>query len=97
MRRFDRHLRYEEAKAACAARGIAFDDRKYREEGFDFVYLTGTFAGVVVRVFFSPFNGKFYGRTDSGAHFHSSSDEFDGQPWFDAVLELLYRDAVTVH
>lgn len=96
MRRFDRHLKYEEAKEACAARGIAFDDRKYREEGFDFVHLKGTFAGVEARVFFWPFNGKFYGRTESGVHFHSS-DELDDQPWFNAILELLYRDKVTLH
>lgn len=59
----------------------------------DYVRISAKFGcleGRNAQVLFSHFNGVFFGKLDDGTAFSNRSDELDGQPWYDAILDTLY-------
>lgn len=89
MKTFERSKTIKELRASCLAAGWRLNTEKY-EAGSDFVSFRGVFAGETANVLFSGFNGRFFGQTESGKKFNSDSADFDGEPWFDALLNFVY-------
>ena len=78
------HKNYEQIKAQCKQLGITLNDKLYKEGNSDFVFLEGGGA----RVYYSSFNGRFFGTTDLGVEFSSDSTEHDHEPWFQTLLDF---------
>lgn len=90
-------------KQQCEAAGVAVDDYGFRKVGNDHICLgiasrkrpDGTpfvlaTAPIGAYVMFNTFNGRFFGVTDKGVHFSSSSTEHEAEPWFQALLSFFY-------
>lgn len=88
MKRYQRCISYDEAKAACATAGYQFDDEKYIKNGSDYVRVVGQFGDKQAAVLYSSWNGRFFGATTDGIQFSSENSDHDGQPWFDAMLDF---------
>lgn len=89
MKKFARHRSLDELKALCAERGFAVNTDAHDRRGSDFVHLTGMIGNAPVNVFYSVFNGTFFGETPSGRRFNESSD-LDHVPWYAALLDLFF-------
>lgn len=89
MRKFARHRRLNELKQLCAERGFMLDTTKHDRDHSDFVTLGGVIGNRHVMFLYSVFNGTFFGETADGVRF-SETSPLDGEPWFDALLDLLY-------
>lgn len=87
----------------CKAAGVAVDDYNFRHFGHDRIALgvargkrpDGTpFVPLVnpagAFVMFNTFNGTFFGTTDKGVEFDSSSTTHEAAPWFQALLSFFY-------
>lgn len=93
MKKFKGHRTLDQVQQACQEQGLGFDRTAY-DEGNDYVRIIGTFAGISVVLYYSSWNGKFMGTLPSGVTFDSDSDEHDGLPWFDALLEFFYVEEI---
>ncbi|MFL7904707.1 hypothetical protein ACJ41P_26505 [Azospirillum argentinense] len=89
MKKFAIHRPLRELKPLCEARGIQLDTTRHDRDFSDFVTLSGVFGNQNVQLLYSVFNGTFFGETASGERF-SETSSLDGEPWFDALLDLLY-------
>jgi hypothetical protein len=89
MRKFKDFKRLEQLKIDVPAAGLTLKHDLY-DKGSDFITVEGWIRGVAVFVLYSCFNGTFFGSAD-GLDF-SSDASLDGQPWFDALLDLFYID-----
>lgn len=79
-----RHKSYEEIKAQCEQLGLSFNDTLYKSWESDHVVIEGGGA----RVLYDTFNGRFFGKTDTGVVFHLDTTEHDAEPWFQALLDF---------
>ena len=90
-------------KQQCKAAGVADDDYGYRKRGHNHICLgqpigkrpdgsplVGAFPGNRAYVMFSTFNGTFFGNTDKGVAFDSSSTKHEHEPWFQMLLSFFY-------
>jgi len=89
MKKFSRHRTLDELKSLCAERGLKLNTDRYDHAGSDYVLVSGLFAGEAAEVLCSTFNGRFFGALADGRKF-TEDDAHDGQPWFDAILDLVY-------
>lgn len=100
---FDGNRPLAEIIANARQQGVAVDDYNYRVLGHDniaFGIATGKRPDntdlVTCResdrgwVFYNSFNGRFFGRTDKGVAFDSSSTRHEHEPWFQALLSFFY-------
>jgi hypothetical protein len=85
MKTFAGNKTRAQVKAQCKAAGVQFDERAYKA-GSDFTFLRGGGACVA----WSSWNGRFFGKTPDGIEFNSDSDEWDGEPWMQALLNFFY-------
>lgn len=88
--------------ANAKAQGVAVDDYNFRLRGADHIAFGNASGkrpdgsplvscGVVGPfVLYNTFNGKFFGRTDKGVDFDSSSTVHEREPWFQQLLEFFY-------
>lgn len=83
----------EQILAQCAADGIAVDSAKYEAGGDHLVVELPGPTGEKVRVLYNVVSGRFFYSANDGSGF-SSDDNRDGQPWFDAMLDFFYVEAV---
>ena len=87
-RKFGRHINRDELEALCAKHNWPLDTSKY-DAGSDWVTFQWQHAAGDVRVVYCPFNGRFI--VHSGQYYSERSE--DGcTPWFDALIDVLYRD-----
>lgn len=85
MKKFKGHRSFDQIAAQCKEQGLAFECANYVLRGSDYV---GVFSGGV-RVLYNTSNGRFFGTHLDGRRF-SESSAFDGEPWFDALLNFFY-------
>ncbi len=96
MKKFAGHRGVSALKALCAEKGVQIDTTKHDRNFSDFVSLRGVFCKTSVTMIYSVFNGTFFGETAQGASFNESSP-FDDEPWFAAILDLLYLPLEAAH
>lgn len=96
MKKFAGHRGVSALKALCAEKGVQIDTTKHDRDFSDFVRLDGVFDKTVVTMIYSVFNGTFFGETEQGVRFNESSP-FDDEPWFTAILDLLYLPPEATH
>ena len=94
MKTFARHRTSQEIIAACKEANFTCDTTAL-DSGSDFIRFKGQFGGELVRVAYNVCNGRFYGAlideaADADVTFSSSDDKYDGQPWYDAILNFVY-------
>lgn len=87
MKKFAGNKTRDQVKTQCVAAGIEFDESQYKR-GSDYTAIRG--GGAVV--FWSSFNGRFFGTTDESVEFASDDASLDGTPWFDALLAFFYTE-----
>lgn len=106
MKKFAGTKKLDVIKARCAAAGVAVDDwgfrtlgRDYiclgvanakRPDGSPFVYASRTAEWPHACVMFNTFNGTFFGETDKGVAFNSSSTKYEEKAWFQKLLTFFY-------
>lgn len=88
MKKFARHRSLDELRNLCVERGVALNTDRYDCEGSDYVVVSGLFGRRRLVVIYSVVNGRFFGKR--GDQRFSESSPCDGQPWFDAILDLVY-------
>lgn len=105
MKQFAGHKTLEQIKAQCKAQGVRYDDSKFRT-GSDRVEIGGPVHMLNVTdkpsyfltrscpawVLYNSFNGNFFGTTDRGIQFDSTSTEHKNEPWFQALLAFFYEE-----
>lgn len=89
MKTFAGSRSLDDLKPLCAARDIVLETERYDNGGSDYVVLDGAIGVVRMTVFYSPWNGVFFGETDRGLKFNNQSP-LDGAAWLDELLDLLY-------
>lgn len=105
MKKFAGNRPLADIIAAAREQGVAVDDYNWRVNGADriafgvadkhlrrpdgsqFVRTAGTGKGWVL---YSGFNGTFWGQTERGIKFDSSSTRHERAPWFQALLAFFY-------
>lgn len=92
MRKFSRSKDLPALRKACRAAKLKIDTARY-DRGSDYVTVSGKFAGLRMQVVVSPWNGHFMGETPDGRHFTHESEQFDGEDWYRAILDLVYVPA----
>lgn len=75
------------AEALLNAAGWKLDFTAY-DQGNDFVYVESEHD--TVRFYWSPFNGHFFGETIAGIKFSHDSAELDHEPFYEAIMNMLY-------
>lgn len=95
MRKFERHLDIDEITEACNEAGFFIGRKGYDDHGSDWVKFHFEHeSGVEVSVLYNVFNGKFYGDATGpggGVLEFDAESPLDGLPWFDALLNFIYR------
>lgn len=86
MKQFASIKPLEVIQQQCAEQGLVFNDRLYREQGWDTVLIQGGDAQVV----YNTFNGRFFGWTPNGEAFSSDECVHEDEPWFQALLSFFY-------
>jgi hypothetical protein len=81
----------EEFEAECKKRCWPFDARQHDKKGSDFVDVAFTHDGVYGTALVSMFNGRFFGKLEDGTEFSSDKTTHEGEPWFQALLEAVYK------
>ena len=66
-------------------------DQSNWDNGGDWVAFGFEFDAIRYDVVFNGFNGHFVVRTPSGDTVTHESDELDGTPWYDFLLNLVYE------
>lgn len=90
MKKFASHHTVAEVKRAAKKAGFKVNSEQYDHRGSDWISVEGTFAGERASVLYSCM-GRFFGKLlDGGVKFSSDKDDFDGEPWFDAMLDFFY-------
>lgn len=86
MKDFSRHRTYTEVHDFCTQAGVPCDESDYLLGGAQIT------VGVVGsgHVTYDVETGEFTGTTPEGMSFSDKSVEYDGHPWYDAVLALFY-------
>ena len=87
---FARHRSYDELKKTCARRHWSFHDERFRTAGADHVSFSFGGIGAEGQCFYNTFNGRFFGTLTSGEEFHSDDTRNDDQPWFRALMNVVY-------
>lgn len=100
MKTFHRFRTASELRTLCRDLGIRFDDSRHRNDGADTVVVGGPICRDkegACWVIYNVYNGTFFGRTDKGVEFSSSSTLHEDEPWFQQLLEFFYveRTAAT--
>jgi len=87
---FSRHRTIDEVIAHAKEQGVRVDASRFHL-GSDFVTveLPGP-QGTLVPVLYNTFNGRFFYQPRIGAGFSSTDTQYDGEPWFDAMLTFFY-------
>lgn len=88
MQKFARHRTVDEIKKLGKKRGFTVNTQRHDRHGDDHIVIHGEFAGHTLPVLYSSVNGRFFGELPSGDMFSSDDTAFDGQPWFDAMLNF---------
>ena len=86
MKTFGNFKTYSQVHQSCVEQGVPFDDSDYVFGG-SFVTLGTEGNGFVV---YNTEDGSFAGATPEGLDFVSTSDEYEGHAWFDALLAFFY-------
>lgn len=82
-------------KAACTRAGHRYNCTDY-EKGGDWISISGYFPdrfgeGMGARILYNTVNATFIGKTATGERFDSNTMTHDAEPWFQAMLALLYK------
>lgn len=93
MKKFAGNKTLEQLRAQCAALNLELDTLRHDQDGDDHIVVRGGGA----EVFFSTFNGKFFGTTDTGVAFDSDSTEHEEEPWFQQLLSFFYVEKEPAH
>lgn len=94
-KKFARHITGDELIAACAKEDFPCQPRKWREEGSDHIRFGFQHGRVYVTALYSTVSGRAFGEYGPAMRENkpfSTDDKLDGTPWFDALLEFLYRN-----
>lgn len=102
MKQFAGKKTLEQIKAQCKAQGVRYDDKRHNE-GFDNVEIGGPVHRTTAPfplpvgclnawVLYNSVNGKFFGTTDRGIQFDSTSTDHENEPWFQALLAFFYEE-----
>jgi hypothetical protein len=94
MRTFARYKTVDEIKEAAASRGLTVDTSLHDDGRSDFIRIDGPFGGQPTLLLYSGFNGRFLGTRRDGQKFNSDSPDFDDEPWFGEILDLVYAEQV---
>jgi hypothetical protein len=86
VKKFAGHKTIEQITAQCKALKLDLDARRWYELGDDHIVVRGGGAYAI----YSTFNGRFFGRTDTGIEFNSDSAKHDKKPWMQALLRFFY-------
>lgn len=90
MRKFNGYRTAEEVLQSCALAGVPYDDLDYWTGG-DTITIGTPGNGHVV---FNFERGTFVGETPEGLPFSSGSTDYEGHEWFEALLNLFYKEPV---
>lgn len=89
MKTYSRGRTSQEFKFAAVDMGLTVDDEVYQQGG-DFIRFSGEVEGVTIYAVFSSVNSRVIGTANNKPF---STDELkDGEPWFDAILDLANTD-----
>lgn len=88
MQKFQRHRTVAEVKTLGKKMGFTINTQRYDRNGDDHIVIHGDFVGHELPVLYNCVNGRFFGELPDGEMFSSDSTAFDGQPWFDAMLNF---------
>lgn len=93
MRKFERHLDIDEITEACNEAGFFIGRTHHDELGSDWVDIYfGHASGVEAVIHYNVINGDFFGSAEGiGEVEFSAYSPLDGLPWFDALLNFIYR------
>lgn len=86
-KKFSRHRTHEEIKALCKKQRVPINDDNFQLHGWDSVLIGTKEQGFVI---YNTFNGRFFGKTDRGVDFDSSSPKHDKAAWMQALLNFFY-------
>lgn len=89
MKQFAGIKTVDQLKAECKKRGWEIDTKQH-DGGSDHIKFQFEHQGVKTTVFYSAFNGRFFGTTADECAFTSDDAKLDGTPWFDALLDFVY-------
>lgn len=76
-------------KQQCDRAGLSFNDHMFRTQGWDTIRIDCPSGAHVI---YNTFNGKFFGKTDKGVEFDSSSTKHESKLWFQALLAFFYQE-----
>jgi hypothetical protein len=89
MKFYARHRDSAEFLAVCAARHWPTDTSRF-DQGGDHIVFRFTVGDVMGEALFSVVSGRFFGsvvRPCCQAEDFNSDEEYDGEEWFDALLD----------
>lgn len=90
MKTYKRGRTSSEFIEAAKAAGLQIDMADYYKGG-DWIVARGTLEGEPVEMLFNVVNQRvigIYGDDDDENLFTTDTDKHDGEPWFDAILDL---------
>lgn len=77
----------DEIRKICAEQNVPLDDTRYKRFADDHVLVGNKASGYAL---FNTFNGRFFGKTDTGVSYSSDSDAHENESWFQALLNFFY-------
>lgn len=92
MKKFAGNKSRDQVKAQCKALGLVFDEAAYMR-GSDITVIRGGDA----TVYWISFNGRFFGRTDTGVEFNSDDCKHEHESWFQQLLSFFYVEKEQAH
>jgi hypothetical protein len=90
MKKFAGNKPLAEILKQCKDQGVHVNDFMFKKHGWDTIVLGDPKikSGYVI---YNTFNGTFWGKTDKGVEFDSSSSaKHDKEPWMQALLSFFY-------
>lgn len=90
MRKFKGFRHRDAFEAECKRRCLPFDATLHDKAFHDHVSIAFTHQGVYGTALVNMFHGLFFGTLEDGTKFSSGSDQYEDQPWFQALLEAVY-------
>jgi hypothetical protein len=92
MKTYNRHRTSAEVLAASRAQNILVDTERF-DQGWDhlLLFMPGP-NGLRCPVLYNVCNGRFFCASEGYPQFSSDQAQYDGQPWFDALLDFFYTN-----
>lgn len=86
MKTFSRFKTVDEIREQCIAQGVPIDTTG-NDNGDDHIVVGDRQLGYAL---YNTFNGRFFGKANSGQEFASDDPSFEEAPWFQALLGFFY-------